>query len=274
MSDWKITGHFDFISAFAIRPSHADGSNIALRGFCDLPARIGTTYHEWDEEDGIEPFVTVDEIMFEGRDLSMHCIVIDTRYNIDEAIDQLNTEFKDFTDLEELATPYGNFQVLIKNVTPDYLALGARLVINFREPVVTLTGGSLPVTGAANNKIDGIPFESFGLYLSSIKDARQLPDMKDHSVTKYGSEGYYVAKRKNVTLTINGFVVGSSLSDFQSKIRALYLVFKSAGLRTIVMRTTTVTCFAANGFKVDNIHVSTNQVIANFSIQLIVVTIT
>lgn len=262
------------LDVYGLKTSHASGSNIALAGCFDMPKRIGTTYHEWDENDGIEPFVAESEIMLEGRDLTLYCGIIDTKVNINSYIDSLNTAIKSFSDLVSLVTPYGTFQVLVKNIVPDYLNYGSQVIISLREPVVTLTGGSLPATASATNKIDNIPLSSFGLYLSSAKDHRQLAEMKDHSTTIYGSEGYFIAKRKNNTLLIDGFLVGSSLADFQSKIKSLYLIFKAAGLRTVVLGSTSMTCFATDGFKVSNVHISTNQVIANFNITLMVITLT
>jgi hypothetical protein len=272
MSNYSLNG-VD-LDVYGLKTSHASGSNIALSGCFDMPKRIGTTYHEWDDENGIEPFVAESEIMFEGRDLTLYCGIIDTFTNVNSYLDSLNTAVKNFSDLVSLVTPYGTFQVLVKNIVPDYLNFGSQIVISLREPIVTLTGGSLPAIGTAINKIDNIPFASFGLYLSSAKDQRQLAEMKEHSTTIYGSEGYYIAKRKNNIIVIDGLLVGSSLSDFQSKIKALFLIFKTAGLRTIVIGSTSMTCFAADGFKVSDVHIYTNQVIAKFNISLMVVTLT
>lgn len=272
MSNWTLNS-VDF-DTYGLIPGHASDSNIALSGCFDLPARIGNTHHNWADEDGVEPFVTAGEIMFGGRELTIKCSILAERANIDTYLASLYSDIAAFTDLVALSTPYGSFQVYIRQITPEYLQSAANVTIVLREPVVTLTGGALPATGANNHQFDGIPFVSFGLYLSASKDFRQLAEMKDQNFTKYGSEGWHIVKRKEKTLLIEGFIVASSLADFQAKIKALYLLFKSSGLRTIVLRSATVTCFATQGFKVDNIYLFTNGMVANFSISLICVTIT
>jgi hypothetical protein len=139
----------------------------------------------------------------------------------------------------------------------------------FREPVVDLSG-TLPASGTSNYTIDNIPFLSFGLYLSKAEALHDLPELKEQQFTKYGAEGYQIVKRKNNTLDFNGFIIGSSLADFQSKIQSLYKLFSSSGTRTIVLNNeTTITCFATEGFKVENVYLYSGLVIANFKMSLL-----
>jgi hypothetical protein len=147
------------------------------------------------------------------------------------------------------------------------------LVMTFRELVVDLSG-SLPASGISAYTIDSIPFLSFGLYLSKAEALHDLPELKEQQFTKYGSEGYQIVKRKNNMLDIDGFIIGSSLSDFQSKIQSLYKIFSSAGTRTIILNnTTTVVCFATSGFIVNNIILYNQGIIAKFKMSLMVVSI-
>ena len=53
-----------------------------------------------------------------------------------------------------------------------------------REPVVTLTGGTLPDTAQNDYQIDGIPFSSFGFYLSKHKGAVELASLQTQYYTK------------------------------------------------------------------------------------------
>jgi hypothetical protein len=119
---------------------------------------------------------------------------------------------------------------------------------------------------------DKIPFSYFGIYLSKPESLHDLPELKEQFFTKYGSEGYQIVKRKNKTFDFNGFIIGNSLADFQDKIKALYLLFSSSGTRQVKLNNEIyVECFATEGFKVENIYLYNNMVIANIKISLICV---
>jgi hypothetical protein len=145
--------------------------------------------------------------------------------------------------------------------------------MTFREPVVSLAG-TLPASGYSNYTIDRIPFSSFGLYLSKADALHNLPELKEQMFTRYGSEGYQITKRKNKTLEFNGFIAGTSISDFQSKASALYKLFSSSGTRNIkIADEINVDCFATEGFKVSGIYLYNNLMIGNFSANLMAVNV-
>lgn len=265
---------------YGIRAGRANGSNICLAGCFDLPARIGVTSHDWDEEDGTEPFVTADEIMFAGRDVSFYGTIFGTNTEINTYLAALKVSIDGLVaagGLVSFETPYCDMGIYVKNVVVERFHGAASITINFRETIVVLTGGTLPSTGANNNQIDGIPLSSFGLYLSGSKDLYDIAELKDQHFTRYGEEGAPVPapKRKSKTLSLNGFVCGTSLSDFQDKIKALYLIFSSAGTRTIKLNNeVSVVCFATEGFRVSNVFIYNQGVIANFDMKLTIVSVT
>ena len=234
-----------------------------------MPARIGTTYHSWDDEDSVEPWVLADEIMFAGRDIIFSGALFGSRSVINAFLQSLYDAVAAFTGLVTLSTPYGDFGIYVKSIVPQHYNGAASVIITFREPVVTLTG-ELPATGSSNYTIDSIPFASFGLYVTKPGSVFNLPELKDQQFTIYGSEGFQIVKRKTKNLEIDGFIVGSSLADFISKIQALYKVFSSAGTRNMTLNNIiTAECFSTEGFKVSDVIVYTNGVIANFHISLI-----
>jgi hypothetical protein len=258
------------IITYGIIPGHANNSNIALSGCFDLPKRSEDCYKDWGDEDGIEPYTDADEIFFEGRDITFYGSIFGTNSVVNSYLKSLYDAIKAFTDLVVFSTPYGNFSVQLKDIKVEQLNGGARITILFREPVVTLAGGTLPAVGSNSYTIDSIPFSSFGFYLSKTEALNDLPDLKEQFFTKHGSEGYQISKRKNNTLNINGFIIADSLSDFQDKIKALYLLFSSSGTRTINLNSEkTIVCFATEGFNVENIILYDNKVIANFKINLL-----
>lgn len=117
--------------------------------------------------------------------------------------------------------------------------------------------------------IDSIPFSSFGLYLSKSEALHDLPELKEQQFTKYRSEGFQITKRKNVKFDFNGFIIGTSLAVFQSRIRSLYKIFSAAGTRNIKIRDeVNIECFATEGFDVDNVYLYSNMMIANIKMSL------
>jgi len=261
----------DLYNTYGITASHALGSNVAMAGVFDMPQRTGKTYHDWGDSDSVEPWVREDEIMFAGRDIQFSGFLTGTTSAINTKLQTFYDAINAATGLSIFETPYHSASGYIKTVIPEHMNGGCTVKMTFREPAVALTG-TLPASGTSvAYMIDNIPFSSFGLYLSKADQLHNLPENKEQYFTKYGQEGYQIVKRKHKILEINGFVAGSSLSDFTSKIEALYKVFSSSGTRTIVLNSiVTVVCFATEGFKIENVHYSNNGVIGRFHINLMV----
>jgi len=260
------------LSTYGIVPGHGDG-NISLSGCFDLPSRSGKTFHSWPDSNSIEPYVAAGDFFFEGRDIIFTGSIIGANGTLNAYIKSLYDAIQTFTTTVVFSTPYGDFTGYIKSVTPEYMHGGAKIVMTFREPVVTLTG-TLQAAGSSNYTIDAIPFSSFGLYLSKAEALHDLPELKNQQFTKYGAEGYQIVKRQNKTLDFNGFITGASLSDFQSKVSALYKLFSSSGTRNIKINDEiNADCFATEGFKIDNILLYNNLMIANFTMSLLCVNV-
>lgn len=257
------------LTTYGIIPGHAPASNVAMQGIFDLPARIGQTSYEWAESN-IEPWVAVDEIFFGGRDIKLYGSIFGTNKAINDYLQALYDVVEGFTDLVALVTTYGTFNVQAKTIIPEYYTGACRIAITFREPVVTISGGTLPATGTSGYTIDSIPMSSFGLYFSKGAGLRNLSDLKEQFFTKYGSEGYQMAKRKTRSFDFKAVLMASSLADFQSKVNALYLLFSSAGMRDIIINNEIeITCFAVEGFSIENVLLYDTGMIADFNINLI-----
>ena len=236
------------LATYGIKAGHAPSSNISLSGCYDMPSRIGKTHHSWGDENNYEPYVEADEIQFAGRDIHFQGYIMGTPQFQRDNIALFYTALSAFTTLVPFVTPYGTFNVLVKNTTERCVVGGCFIDIIFREPIVDLTG-TLPTVGANANKIDGIPMGSFGLYYSSGDGFRSIANMKEGKFSKYGSEGYQMTKRDPEILTFNGFLLATSLQSFDSNVKALYKLFAGAGLRTFVLSTyVQVIGFLTNGF--------------------------
>lgn len=256
-------------TAYGLIPARATSSNISIEGAWSMPERTGECFHSWAENDAVEPFVAAEDLIYAGRDLTFHASIFGTNAEIRGHLSDLYTAVRAFTTPVTLASQYGSFSVLVKSVTPELLNGGARVTIVFREPVVTLTGGTLPAVATSAYTFDGIPFASFGLYLSDAKELDALPEMKEQFFTAYATEGYQITKREANNLELNGFIIATSLADFNSKILALYKLFSSAGVRNVKLNDeVNIECFATSGFSVSDVIVHSSGVIARFTISL------
>jgi len=259
------------LSTYSIVPGRLDG-NIAVKGCFDFPARIGDCYHLWAESDEIEPYTDADDLMYGGRDIFFEGHIFGNEDDINYQLYKLQTQINAFTGLVVFSCPYGNFSVYVENIENTFYHGACTIKINMREPVVTLTGGTLPDTAQNDYQIDGIPFSSFGFYLSKHKGAVELASLQTQYYTKYGLEGFQIVKRNNKELVISGFIMGSSINDFNSKIKNLYLIFSSSGNRVInIGYMVNTTCFSMDGFTVSNVYVCNNLVIGEISIPLKVI---
>ena len=258
------------LSTYGIVAGHAPGSNISITGHCDLPSRIEKTFHSWAEEDGLQPYVTANEIFFSGRKIKLYGAIFGTTASVGVNLINLGNLIEAFTDLVTLSTPYGDYSVYVESVIPTFVNNAASLIITFNEPVVDLSGGTLPAAISGTNKIDAIPFLSFGLYLEKDYNLADIQKPKAQHFTKYGSEGYQITKRESNTLKLKTLLIATSLADFQAKIKNLYLLFSSSGERTVTVRNMAADCFAIKGFNVNNIIANSAGYVAKFNIELLV----
>jgi hypothetical protein len=259
---------------FGINPGQITG-NIALQGCFDFPERIGATCYEWGDEAGVEPYVEDDELFYAGRDINFQASIFGSRPSILVNLQSLYSLVNSAASgTRVFSTPYGDFNVYSKNITPAHTRLACTLTWGFREPVINLTGGSIQAAGASAYQIDGVPMTSYGLYVSSLADLLELPELKDQHFTAFEVEGFQLTKRKANKLSIDGLIIGTSLAAFQTHIRNLFALYSASGTRQInINNELLITCFPEHGFKVDTIYVG-SFVIAKFKSDLTIISIT
>lgn len=252
---------------YDIIPGRIPGGNISVSGIYDFPKRMGDTHHSWDDENGTEPYVDTDELFFEGRDIIFKGVILSGRQNAYLSLEILYAAIHAFTSQVVFSTPFGDFNVTVLSITPIHYPDVTEVEIKMREPVVDLTG-TLPATGSGSYKVDGIPLTSFGLYIAGQKDITGLPESKVQYFNSFGSEGFQITKRQTNKLTLTGMLTGNDISDFTTKVKALYKLFSSAGLRTFNLAgEVEADAFAVEGFKVTDIIVS-SVVVGEFKIEL------
>jgi hypothetical protein len=221
------------LASFGIVEAHASGGNIALSGCFNFPARIGDVSHEWGDEDGIQIYTEEQDLFYGGRDILFQANIFGDRVTIKNAINDFTDTATAVTGAYPFETPYGTFNVYLKDLKTDHYPDACIIKATFREPVVDLTGGSLPSTASDPYTIDGIPFSSFGLYIDRIKAIYDFPEMKNMSVTAWEYEGMSNEFRKVNTWNFNAWLIANNLEDFIQDVKNLYSLFDQAGERSI-----------------------------------------
>lgn len=124
------------LDTYGIIPGRVKGEGIAVKGIFDLPKRIGITHKDWDDTNGVEPYVDADELFFAGRDIIFAGILIGNRAATKAQIALLKADISLFNAPVPFETPYGTACVKIKKITPKFYNSGATIEIEMREPVV------------------------------------------------------------------------------------------------------------------------------------------
>lgn len=257
-------------SIYGVIPARAPGSNLAVEGCFDFPARFGKTFHEWRDADEIEPYVDAADISFIGRDIVVNGHIFGTRKEVAGHLSDLFFDINAVTGTHALSTPYGDFNVRVQAVEVTNYNGGSSFKMLCREPVADLSGGTLPASGFSSYTFDSIPFESFGFYTNRGRGYDKLMEFKDQMFTKYGTEGFQPTKRKPTKLNLEGYIVGDSLNEFRQHIKNLYLLFSSPGERGIKLNDEIIaTGFAPEGFKITNVIATDTAVVANFAIDIL-----
>lgn len=250
---------FDFT---AIRQ---DDSDIALSGFMDDPVRTGKTFHDWANEDGIEPYVSLEEIAsggFGGRDMSLKGVIQGVNLqDCNSKLASLYTHIDTFTGLATLVTDYSTHYVSIGAITGTYLAdTGLAVTISMHEPFVPNTG-TVPVGNSSEFGIDGISFASLGGAMLELRGDRwNRPALKKIDTTAYGKEAYQMTRKQAPTLDLKLVIKASTFSELIGKVANLRALFNSPGLRSLTVNNDKIrSFFVKDGFTVSMIHAFTDD---------------
>ena len=259
------------LSEYGIIPCRGNDSNLALCGWLNLPPRLGETYHEWAEEDGVEPYVLSDEIFFTGLDLTFTGLIKGTKERCAEKIQMLVNEINSMPGTFVLSCPLGDFDVYLKSLTTRQSSNLCEITIIFHQPVIPFPVLTLPVATLAKNTINGMAFPSFGLTLFTSPDY-DLGDLRAQDLTIYGAELHKKVKRGPRKITLECILSAKTLTEFIQRGRLLRKLFSDPGLKDVKLGGRIYSAFAVDGFEITGINIYGNAVIAEFKIQLILYT--
>lgn len=270
---------------------HRPGSDLAIRGAWDMPSRIGKCFHDWGHERGIEPYVSVDEIRFGGRDIDYIGLVQANSQN--EAMRQLY-DFFGFIDGLNGTVPLrndilGTWHVYVRGpIEVSYIGDGwCTIRIPFREPIVDLSGelpmnpldfnpvdlsdgflangaGDLIEIGQVNYDgygIDSISFCGMGLMIMDTWGESGRPAPKDREGIGYMHEPVLISPHSHREIGLRALITQPSYGAFKGVVKGLYALLSRPGLRMLTKEGDALRdCFAMHGFTVRNVHTYGSEV--------------
>ena len=217
-----------------------------FRGYLDMPKRMGDTEQSWPDENGIEAFTDTDDIKFDGRDLTLIGYFESSRIAGMISTSQVfYTDVVAFTDLVELVTPYGTYDVYLKNgVDAKYLGGSfSDLKIVFREPVSSFTGLTGTGSGVTGYGIDTFDFKAdYSIQITEVEGKYNLPKMKGFNPVQYAEESYSVTKFDTKEIIVRGYC------EDLTKIPNLYSLLSDSGERVLHLKfDKSRNCYVKNG---------------------------
>jgi len=258
---------------YGIHPGRAPLSNVALEGFLDMPERLGKTFHDWLDDEGLEPYVEADEIFFAGRTITFYGLLAGE--NQQDAVLKLRELYEDFgriTELVTLSTDWGDFQVYLKEkIQVRYVGQGwAQITMRLQQPVVPLPADPLPEERTiAQYHIDYVPFSAFGAFIADTSGQYDRPELKAAEFTSYNQEGYQLTKIGQSEIDLVIWFVATDMPSLQANVGRLHALLAAPGTRTINIDDTEREGFAVDGFTVARIRNAPGQCLAQVRVKLL-----
>lgn len=260
------------IEDLGLIPGRQTKSNIAIAGCWDMPSRIGKVFHDWMDDNGVEPYLRADEMFFGGRDISLYCWLkqgdrgnfIGTVQSLYEYIDTLQGS------VFPLSSEFGTWNVQLIEASPvNYLNKGfGNIELKFRQPVVDMIG-SLPSNKNTGVGIDNFSFAQLGVTKMLTKDQANRPASKQWETTAYGVERIGPVRRNMREFTIDFFLDHPNYNSFKACINNLQYLLSRPNARTLRLDdNTTREFFVKDGFKVTDVRITSNRLTAFLSLSI------
>lgn len=269
---YKIN-NIDLAAVFGFIPGQRPDSNLAVSGCWDMPARIGKTHHDWGDEDGIEPYVSAEEIRFGGRD-----IVLSGLIKGDDPEDGLRKLYDFYDQLLVLDTYYalecdwGMWNVFVNGeIKAEWIETGGwyTVEIPFRQPIVDLSGDIPEPSDLSNDLgIDSRSFQELGFIFLRLDEYAGRPAPKGLTRTVWPQEPWRINRVGHRTIKMKGIFVTATYNEFTAKLQGLYALLSCPGLRNINKQNDALRkVFVKDQVKVDQVYISSQNVMAVIEIE-------
>lgn len=294
-SEYYLNGQA--LSAFGFVPGHATGSNLALSGAWDMPARSGDTSYTWQEKNGIEPYVEEEDMLFGARNIKLVGNISATDRTVFRSrLESFCTFVESLPDTFELRCDWAVRAVSRSAEMKAEVKGGrtARITLAFTEPAPDISGHPpvqwILASGVWNEhgtwlneapwytvsagrtiepQIDLWFWQSVGFVPSELTGEGSVPTVRSLRVTQ-PAHGTIVVQggREAREITLVGTLIADDMFDFERRVRSLYWLFGSAGLRTLHRHGREIDCFARSGFTLTGIQ-KREKTYAKFKIKLL-----
>lgn len=287
------------LAAFGFVPGHASGSNIALSGAWDMPARTGDSYRQWDGEDGVEPYVSADDrFAFGSREIQLagH-LVADDEASLRENTERFLRFLAALPATSQLRCDWGQWSVgLRKELKINPRRNIASVTLAFTEPAPAMPGydgqpahwpgqwilasGHWNTLGIWDDSaawycdprqgaIDEWLWGSLGLVVASTDGAWDMPARREIKANQFPVPDRWApgGLDKHI-LSLRATLRAADMDDLARKARSLCWLFGQPGLRRLRYKGRLYSMFATEGFQVTDIQ-KRSLVYAKFTVKLI-----
>ena len=246
------------IADYGMLPGRAPGSNLALSGWLDMPARIEKTMHSWANENGVEPWLETELMFWGGRDLDFYVLIngedeAGARDYITDCYTELDSSQRIF-----LNSPYGYFRCRQRDqITVKYLGIGwCQAHIPLRE-ISPIINGTVPDADTDNLLgVDRIKFSTLGIVPLELAGRYSRAALKEINVVDFGTESTQLTNRAEKVMTFKGVFEAETLAAIKVMFSSLVAILKQPSLRRIKMQDdATREFFNTEGFRVTQINV-------------------
>lgn len=225
------------LSDFGAHP--ARGNHIfAIDGFLDLPKRIGKTEYDWGTS--IEPFVMSEDIVLDGRTLTLNAVVKKDKVQAFKAA---------CVACKILSMGNQTFSVVCKDeiqVTEinDY----STVIVKFWQYDFQLHSITIVSSGTGMHGIDNYSFnKEFGIHIAKSNDLSNTAKRIDINTTEF----YKLTQYRNTrSIEIQCSMMGSSFTDVQNKMNQFQSILMAPGMRLLTIRNKLFNVYFKDGFAV------------------------
>ncbi|MDO6808082.1 hypothetical protein Q4603_05665 [Zobellia galactanivorans] len=246
---------------YGLTPGRAPGSNIALSGHLDLNARSGKAYHDWGEEEGVEPYVSEHDLVpqnYERKQVVFYAYITATsRAGIVERMEDL---YHDLSLLGEftLSSPWGDVTGYVKEkVSVDWLGVNAasvKIVIDGVGNYYNDTDELQPSSSGLHH-IDNVALSDYGAKVIGVTGNFDRPETKEPYYTNADAP-YQVTKPGYKEFSLELLFYASTYEAMSTSIGRFNYQLMKTGTRVMNVDGLERECFNIEGTKVSNVKVN------------------
>lgn len=226
------------LSDFGAHP--ARGTHFfALEGFFDLPKRIGKTEYDWGTS--IEPFVMSEDIILDGRTLTLNAVMKKDKL---EAFKTACVGCKILSMGNETFNVVCKDEIQVTEIDDYTIAVVKFWQYDFQLQLITIVPSGSGLYSIDNYSLN----KDFGISISKSNNLSNTAKRIDVNTTEF----YKITEYRNTrSIEIQCSMIGSSFLDVQNKMNQFQSVLMSPGMRVLTIRNNLFNVYFKDGFAVE-----------------------